>query len=139
MRNVGDVIDERGIRTMVETFYARVRHDPMLGPVFETRLEGSWTEHMSRMVDFWASVLLAAGRYRGNPLAKHRAIPELGSEHFDRWLELFEEVLGEVFPEYVASDVLGRARRMRLVLDSRSTPDASTHSTVHQKKRAASS
>jgi hemoglobin len=138
MRNVRDVIDEQGIRTMVETFYGRVRHDPLLGPVFEERLGGSWPDHISRMVDFWASVLLGAGRYQGNPLAKHRAIPELGPEHFDRWLELFEEVLGEVFPDYVTSDVLGRARRMRLVLDPGSTPDASHDSTVLHKTRAAS-
>lgn len=138
MRNVRDAIDEQGIRTMVKTFYGRVRHDPMLGPVFESRLDGSWAEHMSRMVDFWASVLLGARRYQGNPLAKHRALPELGPEHFDRWLELFDEVLRDVFPEHVALDVLGRARRMRMVLDPVSTPDASHDSTVLHKTRAAS-
>jgi hemoglobin len=121
---------ETEIRTMVETFYDRVRADAALGPIFEPRIGDDWQAHMDRMVDFWSSVLLATGRFRGNPLATHRAIAELRSHHFDRWLELFEEVLREVLPEHKAADVLGRARRMRMVLDRPSehevsTPDAS--------------
>lgn len=138
MRNVRDAVDEQAIRTMVETFYGRVRQDPMLGPVFERRTGGAWPEHMTRMVDFWSNVLLGVGRYQGNPLAKHRAIPELCPEHFDRWLDLFEGVLIEVFPEHVATDVLWRARRMRQVLDMGSTPDASHHTTVLSKARPTS-
>ena len=84
MRNVRDAVDEQDIRTMVETFYGRVQQDPMLGPVFERRIGDTWPEHMTRMVDFWSNVLLGAGGYRGNPLEKHRAIPELCPEHFDR-------------------------------------------------------
>jgi hemoglobin len=136
MRSVRGVVEEHGIRTMVETFYGRVQEDPMLGPVFDRHIGGSWPEHMSRMVDFWASVLLGAGRYQGNPLAKHRGIPDLAPEHFDRWLDLFGEVLSEVFPEHVATDVLWRAKRMRQVLDPGATPDAPIHSTVLSKTRA---
>lgn len=124
---------ENEVRIMVETFYGRVRADADLGPVFEPRVGDDWQAHMDRMVDFWSSVLLATGRFRGNPLATHRAIAELRSHHFDRWLELFEEVLREVLPEHKAVDVLGRARRMRMVLDRPSenevaTPDASPDS-----------
>ena len=71
-------------------------------------------------------------------LEKHRAIPELSPEHFDRWLELFEGVLTDVFPEHVATDVLWRAKRMRRVLDPASTPDASHYSTVLSKARRTS-
>ena len=110
-------ITEAGIREMVETFYARVRDDGLLAPIFQARLSGSWPAHMDRMVDFWSSVLLASGRYRGDPRARHRAIEEMRPEHFDRWLEL-------------ASDVLWRARRMRLVLERPTPSDATTEHTV---------
>ncbi len=123
-------ITEAGIREMVETFYARVRDDGLLAPIFQARLSGSWPAHMDRMVDFWSSVLLASGRYRGDPRARHRAIEEMRPEHFDRWLELFEGVLVEVFPSHVASDVLWRARRMRLVLERPTPSDATTEHTV---------
>ena len=69
------------------------------------------------MVDFWSGVLLASGRYRGNPLEVHRAIPGLESRHYDRWLDLFEATLMDVLPEPMARDVAARARRMRVVLD----------------------
>lgn len=124
MSSVRAAVFEQDIRTMVETFYDRVRRDPDLGPVFEPRIGDAWPEHLDRMVDFWSSVLLGTRRFHGNPLARHRAIPELRSEHFDRWLELFAEVLDEVYPEHVAADILGRARRMRLVLDPGPSPDA---------------
>lgn len=137
MRSVRDAITEQQIRVMVETFYERVRDDAHLGPVFELRIEGSWPEHMDRMVDFWSSVLLGTGRYQGNPLAKHRAIPELRSDHFDRWLDLFAEVLASTLPEHVATDILSRARRMRVVLDPASPPDATFKKTANYKMRAA--
>lgn len=117
-------VTEPLIREMVERFYTRVHEDDLLGPVFERELTGSWSDHLDHMVDFWSSVLLASGRFRGNPRARHHAIQGLRGEHFDRWLALFEDVLREVYPQHAAEDILWRARRMRLVLD----PDA-THET----------
>ena len=108
---------EADIRRIVETFYARVRVDPELGPIFEGRIGAGWDAHLDRMVDFWSGVLLATGRYRGNPLEKHASIPGLESHHYDRWLTLFEAVLSEVVDEHLARDIGARARRMRVVLD----------------------
>ena len=123
-------ITEDGIHELVHTFYARVREDDLLAPVFEARLSERWPEHLDRMVDFWSSVLLASRRFRGNPRERHHAIDEMRPEHFDRWLELFEEVLLEVFPPHAAQDVLWRARRMRLVLERPEPSDATHENTV---------
>jgi hemoglobin len=108
---------EADIRRIVETFYARVREDPELGPIFEGRIGSNWDAHLDRMVDFWSSVLLATARYRGNPLEKHASIPDLESRHYDRWLTHFDAVLSEVVDEHLARDIGARARRMRVVLD----------------------
>ncbi|MDZ7778742.1 MAG: group III truncated hemoglobin [Gemmatimonadota bacterium] len=137
MRNVRDGVTEPRIRAMVETFYERIREDEALGPIFESHIGGTWPEHMDRMVDFWSSVLLGTARFRGNPAARHHAMAELRPEHFDRWLELFEEVLGEIFAEPDATDILWRARRMRHVLDTGSSQDAtSSHLTALSTTRA---
>lgn len=117
MRDVRDHVTEAAIREMVERFYTRVQDDDLLGPMFAQHMSADWPEHLDRMVDFWSSVLLAKGRFRGNPRAKHDAIPGLTADHFDRWLELFEEEVMHLFPEHVGRDILGRARRMRVVLD----------------------
>jgi len=108
---------EEDIRRLVDRFYARARADAELGPIFERRIGADWDAHLDRMVDFWSSILLATGRYRGNPLERHAAVPGLESRHYDRWLELFDEALAEVMSEPLARDVGARARRMRVVLD----------------------
>ncbi|MFP3947715.1 MAG: group III truncated hemoglobin [Longimicrobiales bacterium] len=108
---------EAEIRRMVDTFYARVREDSVLGPIFEERIGTEWDPHLDRMVDFWSTVLLASGRYRGDPIRAHRRIPRLEPAHFDRWLELFRPVAHGIFPEGLAEDVYGRALRMRMVLE----------------------
>lgn len=110
-------ITEEQIHSLVHGFYGRIREDSELGPIFERRFAGRWEPHLDRMCDFWSTVMLATGRYRGNPVANHQRIPELRSEHFDRWLALFGEVARELLPEHIARDVEGRAMRMRIVLE----------------------
>jgi len=107
------------ITRLVHTFYERVREDPLLAPVFEPRIGDNWAVHLDRMVAFWSSVLLGKPGFVGDPIGKHRAIAELEPRHFDRWLALFEQVLGELFPPLVAADIHGRAVRMRVALEGR--------------------
>lgn len=108
---------ENRLRDLVFEFYGRVRDDDLLGPVFESRLEGEWAEHLERMCDFWSSVLYATGRYRGDPVGSHARIPGIAPHHFDRWITLFEETAHDVLPREEATDIVGRSRRMRLVLE----------------------
>lgn len=124
------------LRTLVETFYGRVQDDALLGPVFERHLDGGWPAHLDRMVDFWSSVLLGTRTFQGDPVARHAALPEIGPEHFDRWIDLFGTVLHDLFPEPTARDILGRAMRMRRVLQAASHPDAIHPLTVLTTTRA---
>ena len=82
---------------LVDTFYARVREDAVLGPVFEAKLAGHWHEHMPRMHAFWTKVLLDTGEFQGNVFGKHMALSGIGKEHFVRWLTLFRMTAIEVF------------------------------------------
>ena len=112
-----DSITEEKIRQMVTQFYQRVQNDALLGPVFNAQIqEHEWSTHLDIMCDFWSSVLLTTGRYRGNPRATHMSLPEITPEHFDRWLCLFEPILREVFDETAATWIFSRAQRMRAVL-----------------------
>ncbi|MEP7312913.1 MAG: group III truncated hemoglobin [Pseudomonadota bacterium] len=85
-----DSCTEAQITEMVHRFYARVRHDAVLGPIFNAHVE-DWDTHLSTLVDFWSSTLRGIGRYRGSPMLKHVALPEVTAELFDRWLALFNE------------------------------------------------
>jgi len=108
---------EEAIRTLVFTFYGRVREDPVLSPIFEEHIGDRWDTHLEKMCDFWSTVLYATGRYRGNPLVVHARIPGIGTPHFDRWLELFEEVAFETLSPDMAQDVVARSIRIRAVLE----------------------
>ena len=94
--NPGSAITTQEINDLVDQFYAKVRLDPQIGPVFNEAIQ-DWPAHLALLKNFWSSVLLGAGLYRGNPLATHLNLP-LEPVHFRRWLQLFEETAGEVMP-----------------------------------------
>jgi hemoglobin len=90
-------ITPASIIQLVDTFYARVREDAVLGPVFEARLAGHWQDHMPRMYAFWTKVLLDTGEFQGNVFGKHMALSGIAKDHFVRWLTLFKMTAIEVF------------------------------------------
>ena len=97
---------------LVDTFYARVREDAVLGPVFEEKLAGHWHEHMPRMVAFWTKVLLDTGEFQGNVFGKHMALSGIGREHFVRWLTLFRMTAIEVFGTEDSAEAVVVANRI---------------------------
>lgn len=103
-------IDEATIERLVRQFYANVRQDPVLGPIFEARIS-DWEPHLQRMCEFWSSVTLMSGRYHGNPMVKHLPLP-IDAVHFDRWLAMFEETSRTVCTPAGAAYFNERAQRM---------------------------
>ena len=81
---------EEEITTLVHAFYARVRADDLIGPIFDAHIS-DWDKHLAIMVRFWSSVLLRAGTYSGTPMPKHVALPNLQPHMFTRWLDLFHQ------------------------------------------------
>ena len=103
-------IDEAMIAALVHGFYARVREDALLAPVFAPRI-ADWDAHLARMCAFWSSVVLLSGRYHGRPMDRHLPLPVTG-RHFDRWLELFEETARDLCPPAAAALFIDRAHRI---------------------------
>ena len=106
-------LTEASLGTFLAAFYAKVQRDPLIGPVFARVIpEGDWPRHLAVIQDFWSSVLLKSGRYKGNPFGKHRGLAELTPSHFARWLSLFEQTAGEMFSADVAMLLTERANRI---------------------------
>src|SRR4051812_11890022 len=104
-------VTEDTIALLIDRFYAAVRQEPVLGPVFESATSpGEWPEHLATMRRFWSSVMLASGRYSGNPVAVHRAVPNLERPMFARWLALFEAAARELFVPDVAVLFIAKAQ-----------------------------
>ncbi|AXK73261.1 group III truncated hemoglobin [Lysobacter sp. TY2-98] len=80
-------LTEADIARLVDRFYDRVQAHPTLGPVF-ARAVDDWPAHKATLVDFWSSIELKTGRYRGRPMAVHRPHP-IAAAHFADWLALW--------------------------------------------------
>ena len=125
-------IDEAMIDRLIRGFYARVRDDDVLGPIFAEKIE-DWEPHLQKMRAFWSSVALMSGRYHGQPMAKHLPLP-IDARHFDRWLALFETTARDLCPPEAAehfamlagriaeSSGTGRCTRARLASPQGRTP-----------------
>jgi hemoglobin len=103
---------EEQLTTLVHSFYGKVREDEVLGPVFNGAIS-DWPHHLGKMVDFWSSVMLTTGRYKGNPLMMHlKHIARIRPDMFGRWLELWRETAGEVLDQAGAAAVSAKAERI---------------------------
>ena len=107
---MADQITEPEISTLVDTFYAKVRLDPDIGPIFNA-IVGDWPHHLATLKDFWSTVLLTTGRYKGDPMMTHLQLP-LDPDHFSRWLALFAETANEVLPPEHAATVIEKSHRI---------------------------
>ncbi|MBS0583204.1 MAG: group III truncated hemoglobin [Proteobacteria bacterium] len=103
-------LDAVSIARLVDRFYDRVRADALLGAVFNP-VVADWDEHKRLLTSFWCSVVLRAGTYRGNPMAKH--LPHaIGAAHFERWLRLWGETVHEVLDADAAAVMIEYATRI---------------------------
>ncbi len=105
-----DKITEQEIDTLVDTFYAQVQQDPEIGPVFNERVE-DWPTHLALLKNFWSSILLTTGRYKGHPMMTHRELP-IEDRHFRRWLQLFAETARKVMPPAHADQIIQKSERI---------------------------
>ena len=105
-------IDEAGLERLVHAFYARVREDAELGPIFNAAI-ADWPEHLGKLTAFWSSVMLTSGRYKGQPVPAHlkhrdRITPAL----FARWLALWGETARELMSPGAAAALEVKAARI---------------------------
>lgn len=85
-----DLCTEAEVAALVHRFYALVRQDEALGPIFDAHIE-DWDHHLAKLVDFWSAILRRTARFSGAPMPKHVVLPGLTAELFQRWLRLFRE------------------------------------------------
>jgi hemoglobin len=109
-------ITEDMIHDVVHTFYATIRTDPALGPIFKRVIGENWDPHLAKMCDFWSSVLLMTGRFEGNPMVKHVAVGGIRPTHFARWLHLFRQTAEKLCPPPAAEMFVMRSEMIATAL-----------------------
>ena len=105
-------LNEEGLGELVDAFYARVRKDPELGPIFNDAI-GDWPEHLTRLRAFWSSVMTGSGRYKGQPVPAHlKHRDRLSPALFERWLALWAQTSNELMSRESAAALQAKAARI---------------------------
>ena len=107
-----DSITEASLQDLVETFYTRVRSDPLIGPVFNEAID-DWPDHLQKLQAFWSSVMLTTGRYKGRPLPAHiKHSDNIDAASFARWLEIWGRTTDELMDPASAAALQEKAGRI---------------------------
>lgn len=106
-----DIEGREDIEILVNNFYAKVKQDELLGPVFETVVKGNWTPHLEKMYNFWETICFNVHKYTGSPFQKHLPLA-INARHFERWLQLFHQTLDAFFSGPIAEEVKKRSTQM---------------------------
>lgn len=99
------------IKTLVNSFYDKVREDELLADIFNNIIQNRWPVHLEKMHRFWQTVLLEEHTYFGSPFVPHAQLP-VEKQHFERWLKLFYETVDEYFIGELAEKAKWQGKRM---------------------------
>lgn len=114
-----DIENRKDIQLLVNSFYEKVKADPVIGYIFNDIVKVNWERHLPVMYDFWENSLFFTGNYSGNPLDSHKRLHKLVSlnaKHFDQWNKLFCLTVDELFEGAKASLAKQRAYSISTVM-----------------------
>lgn len=117
-----ELTEREDVQVLVSTFYAQVRKDTILGPVFNTLIrEEDWPVHLNRMIDFWECNLFFRPTFKGNPMQAHRKVDadynyQTDGHHYERWVELWYQTVDGHFVGQKAELAKTRAMNMGKLL-----------------------
>jgi hemoglobin len=106
-----DIQTLEDIQLLVDTFYAEIREDELLGPIFNEIIKDRWPQHLKKMYSFWQTVLTGPHTYQGAPFVPHAKLP-VSKLHFDRWLHLWFKTVDAFFEGPVADEAKWRGDKM---------------------------
>jgi hemoglobin len=111
MGETKDITTLEDIKTLVDTFYEKVRRDELLSPVFNERIQNRWPQHLEKMYSFWQTVLLNGQTYSGSPFPPHAQLP-INHFHFEKWIELFISTIDELYKGDKSTEAKWRVSKM---------------------------
>jgi hemoglobin len=106
------------VQLMVNTFYERIQKDEVLGPIFEEKISGRWSEHLEKMYRFWQTILLGEHTYNGAPFPPHARM-SIDESHFIIWVKIFTTTVDDLFSGDVAEEAKKRGVLMAALFNSK--------------------
>jgi hemoglobin len=107
-----------GLSRLLRHFYADVRQDPLLGPIFDAQIK-DWKHHLEVIASFWETIIGGPRTYARPMPMKHLTL-RLREEDFERWLFLWQANCRTQLSSGVAKEMIDLANhiahRLRTIL-----------------------
>ncbi|OMC32567.1 hypothetical protein A5740_12880 [Mycobacterium sp. GA-1841] len=119
-----EIVDRSDIEQLARIFYNRALSDEILFKYFVELRFGELEHHLSKIVDYWDTKLFHTARYREDSLQVHlrlNALHRLQASDFQRWIELWQATIDELFVGRTAATAKFIGAQMGCILYSRIT------------------
>lgn len=100
---IKEIENREDITLLVNTFYATIRKDELLGPIFNSHIKKEqWPAHLEKLTDFWVTALLGIVCFKGNPTMAHRKVDinlkhTIAQDNFEQWIRLWHKTIDSLF------------------------------------------
>lgn len=120
MRNLPDIQTKEDIYFLVKQFYSKLIVDPTLAHFFEQfKNDVVLEKHLAVLANFWHGILFYSNAYKNNAMQPHLELNKTKpflSEHFDKWLQLFNQTVDTNFKGETAHAAKSRALSIATVM-----------------------
>ena len=111
-RAVAAGVTKELLRDVIHAFYAKVRQDALLGPIFNKAID-DWDRHLEKVTLFWTTATRLDTGYKGRDfMPAHMKVAPIHAEQILRWLSLFQETLNKRCTNEASEVLLDIAERM---------------------------
>jgi hemoglobin len=100
---------------LIRNFYDKLLIDDQISHFF---VHLNLNEHLPRVADFWAFILIDKPGYQNNMMSAHASL-NLKETDFNRWLFLFQETVNELFEGEKASMAIHRSQHIALTMKAK--------------------
>jgi hemoglobin len=95
-----DISTRQDIDLLVKVFYDKLLADALLQYIFQQTVLAELEKHLTKIADFWDSILLDTDIYRGNVTEAHINLDKkypLKEAEFQQWLTHWKASVDELF------------------------------------------
>lgn len=95
-----DLKTRQDIHFLMQQFYGKLLQDDRIGFIFTDVAKIQLEAHLETLTNFWEQILFYRGSYKNNVMQIHQSINAnfaFQKEHFDIWLNHFNETVDENF------------------------------------------
>ena len=116
-----EIENREDLYLLVSQFYVKLLKDDKIKHFFDDIMkEDGLEDHLQVLVDFWDNILFYTGNYRRNAMRPHLLLNQRKpflKEHFQIWLNHFNNTIDENFEGELAHAAKTRALSIAMVME----------------------